>query len=313
MAKKVLIAIGGNALIQAGEKGSINEQLNHVSYTAKCFLEIIKEGYLIAITHGNGPQVGSILLKNEYAKDKLPPMPLDVCGAESQGFIGYMLQRLIYSEVKKNKKDIPVLTILTQVLVDKNDPAFKHPTKPLGLFYTEEESKVLEKEEGWIMTEQIGKGYRRVVPSPEPLKIIEGESIKKLFKEEAIVIACGGGGIPVIQNEDGSLTGVESVIDKDKTASVLAKEIKADILMILTDVENASINFHKPNQQDIGEIKVKEIRKYLDENQFGKGSMGPKVEAACRFVEAGGKKSIISSLSKAKDALGGRTGTIITL
>jgi carbamate kinase len=312
MKGKVVIALGGNALLRAGEKGTLDEQLKHVDETAIHFLNILSEGYKIAVTHGNGPQVGNILLQNEYSKEKIPSMPLDVCGAESQGFIGYMLQRLTHNEIQKNKKDIHVATILTQVLVDKNDIAFKNPTKPVGPYYSKEVSEKLAKDNSWTMMEQIGKGYRRCVPSPEPIGIIEEYSIKKLFDDGVIVIACGGGGIPVIKHENNLLEGVEAVIDKDKTACTLAKCIKADILMILTDVEKAYINFHKPDQEALHKISIEAAKKYLKEDQFGKGSMGPKVEAAIRFVEMGGKKSIITSLEKALDALKGKTGTIIT-
>lgn len=312
MSKRILIALGGNALARAGEKGTIEEQLSHVRNTATKFLDIIEEGHKIAITHGNGPQVGSILLKNEMASKTLPPMPLDVCGAESQGMIGYMIQHMTYNEIARRKKDYSIATLLTQVLVDKNDPAFQHPSKPIGPYYTKEESEKLAQEKKWTMIEQIGKGYRRVVPSPEPLDVIEGKNIKRLIEKGVIVVSCGGGGVPVIKNQDGTILGVEGVIDKDKTASVLAHVIDADVLMILTDVEKASINFHKPDQKDLGEISIEEARKYLKEGQFGAGSMGPKVEAACRFVEKGGKRSIITSLEKAVDALNKKTGTIIT-
>ncbi|MFA6119668.1 MAG: carbamate kinase [Parachlamydiales bacterium] len=312
MKEKVLIALGGNALLQAKEKGTAEDQLIHVEETARHFLDIIKAGYLISVTHGNGPQVGAILLQNELSSKTIPSMPLDICGAESQGFIGYMIQRLTYNEITKQSDDIKVATILTQVLVDKNDDAFKHPSKPVGPYYSKEESEKLKKEKNWTMIEQLGKGYRRCVPSPEPKEIVEAYCIKQLFDHKVIVISCGGGGIPVIRKADGTLEGVEAVIDKDKTASVLAHSIGADILMILTDVEKAYINFHKPDQKALDKITVKEARKYLEQGQFGTGSMGPKVEAACRFVEAGGKRSIITSLEKAIEALNGKTGTIIT-
>ncbi|NGX63574.1 MAG: Carbamate kinase 1 [Candidatus Anoxychlamydiales bacterium] len=312
MKEKVLIALGGNALLQAGEKGTAEDQLKHVSKTAKHFLGIIKEGYLISVTHGNGPQVGAILLQNEQSKKTIPAMPLDICGAQTQGFIGYMIQRLTFNEITKQSDDIKVATVLTQVLVDSDDIAFNNPSKPVGPYYTKEEAENFKAEKKWIMIEQIGKGYRRCVPSPEPKEIIEAFSIQTLFDKKVIVISCGGGGIPVIKNSDGSLTGVEAVIDKDKTAALLAKTIKADVLMILTDVEKAYINFHQENQKALDNIKVSEARKYLEEGQFGKGSMGPKIEAACRFVEMGGKKSIITSLEKALLALNGKSGTIIT-
>jgi len=312
MKEKVLIALGGNALLQAKEKGTAEDQLKHVKETAKHFLDIIKEGYLISVTHGNGPQVGAILLQNELSHDILPDMPLDICGAESQGLIGYMIQRLTFNEIVKQKDDIKVASILTQVLVDKNDEAFEKPTKPVGPYYSKEEAEELKLNKNWTMVEQTGKGYRRCVPSPEPKEIIEAFSISHLFDKKVIVISCGGGGIPVIRNEDGTLIGIEAVIDKDKTAALLAKTIKADVLMILTDVEKAYINFHKPNQQELNKITVKEARNYLEEAQFAEGSMGPKIEAACRFVESGGKRAIITSLKKAVLALKGKTGTIIS-
>ncbi len=309
MTEKLLIALGGNALLRKGEKGTAEEQLIHVNNTCHQFLELIKEGYHLTITHGNGPQVGSILLKNEYSKDKIPPMPLDICGAESQGFIGYMIQRTLYNTLKEKKLSYPVVTLLTQVLVDKHDPAFENPTKPIGPFYSKEEAEKLIKEKKWAMVEQQMKGYRRVVPSPDPIDIIEGKIIKELVETKAIIIACGGGGIPVILENEKSLKGVEAVIDKDHTAAVLAKVIKADILMILTDVEKVFVNFGKPNQKGLNSLTLKEADNYLKNNEFAKGSMGPKVEAACRFIKEGGKKAIITSLEKAKDALKGKTGT----
>jgi carbamate kinase len=313
MKETVLIALGGNALLQAGEIGSAEVQIKHVHDSVPKFVELIDAGYRIAITHGNGPQVGDILLRNEMCRDKIPSMPLDICGAQSQGFIGYMIQRELYNALELAKKNIPVACLLTQVLVNQHDAAFKNPTKPIGPFYTEDQAKNLQKEKGWVMVYQQGKGHRRVVPSPEPLDIIEGEEIKTLIDNDMIIISCGGGGIPVIRQEDGTLIGVEAVIDKDKTASVLAKKIGAQILMILTDVDRVAINFGKPNQKNLEKITLEEAQKYIAEGQFGKGSMQPKVEAACQFVKQGGKKAIITSLEKCKLALDGRTGTIITL
>jgi carbamate kinase len=309
MGEKVLIALGGNALSKAGGKGNIDEQLVAVEETCKLAYDLIKVHHTIAITHGNGPQVGSILLKDDIAKEKIPPNPLDICGAETQGMIGYMLQRTMYNLLLKNNMDFPVVTMVSQTLVDKNDEAFKNPTKPVGPFYTKEESEKISNEKGWQMVEQVGKGYRRVVPSPKPIDIIEGKAIKNLFDKEWVVIACGGGGIPVIKEDDGTLTGIEGVIDKDRTAAVLGKVIGVDVLVIVTDVDKVSINFHKPNQEDLSELTLLDAKKYLDEGQFGKGSMGPKVEAACQFIKDGGKKAIITSLGKCKDALDGKTGT----
>jgi carbamate kinase len=308
MKKKVLFALGGNALLRAKEKGTAEEQLAHVEKTCAFFLKIIEEGYSIAITHGNGPQVGNILLQNELSKETIPSMPLDICGAESQGLIGYMIQRQLSNKLKMLSREIPVITILSQVLVKADDPAFSHPTKPIGPFYTQEESKKREKELHWSMVEQVGKGYRRVVPSPEPVDIVEGKIIKKLIDEGNIVISCGGGGIPVVL-KGGQLIGVEAVIDKDHTAAVLGKVIHADILMILTDVEKVAIRFGKPDQQNLDHLTLEQARVYMAAGEFSKGSMGPKVEAACNFIKQGGKKAIITSLEKAKEALEGKTGT----
>ncbi|KPK33681.1 MAG: carbamate kinase [Chlamydiae bacterium SM23_39] len=311
--EKVLIALGGNALLRAEDKGTYEDQIKHVKETASQFLKIIEAGYQLAITHGNGPQVGAILLQNEIAKDQIPSMPLDICGAESQGLIGYMLQREFYNVLEEVKLGISIVALLTQVLVNKNDPAFENPTKPIGPFYSEEEKIKLEKEKKWKMIYQENKGYRRVVPSPIPIDIVEGEIIKELYDNKVIVISCGGGGIPVIRRDDGSLMGVEAVIDKDNTGAVLAKKIGADTFMILTDVEKVYLNFGKKNQKELNKITVAEAKKYIEEEEFGTGSMKPKVEAACRFLEQGGKKVIITALEKSVNALRGLTGTVITL
>lgn len=310
MSQKLLIALGGNAILKAGEKGTAGEQFMRIHETCSHFLELIQAGYKLAITHGNGPQVGAILLQNEIAKDKLPAMPLDVCGAESQGLIGYMFSRQLFSRLKIAGVHKEVVCLVTQTLVDKDDPAFKNPVKPIGPFYKEKEAEVLKAEKKWQMVLQTGKGYRRVVPSPEPVDIIEGKVIEELFEQDKIVIACGGGGIPVIQTADGALKGVEAVIDKDYTAAVLAKKIKADILLILTDVEAVAINFGSPEQKNLAKLSIVEAEKYLKAGEFASGSMGPKVEAAMRFAKTGGK-AIITSLEKVKEALEGQSGTLI--
>jgi len=306
MAKKILIALGGNALLRAKEEGTFDQQVFHVRHTCRFIHKLIEEGYHVGITHGNGPQVGAILLKNEIAKDKLPPMPLDACGAQSQGLIGYMIQRELH---RITHGEFTPVTILTQTLVDAKDTAFKNPTKPIGLFYTEKEADKLKKMKRWHMVHQAGKGYRRVVPSPKPIDIVEGATIKKLFQQKQIIVACGGGGIPVIKKKNGTLEGVEAVIDKDLTGACLARIIGADIYIILTDVEKVAINFHQPNQQNLDKLSLKEAQKYLDEGQFAKGSMGPKVTAMMNFIEKGGKKGIITSLEKCLDAIKGKTGT----
>ena len=312
MTKRILIALGGNALLKKAEKGTANEQLSHINETCKHLIEIINKGYILAVTHGNGPQVGTILLKNELTSKFYPPMSLDICGAESQGMIGYMIQRSMDNIVKQEGKHFPVATIFTQVLVDKNDPAFKKPTKPIGPYYTKKESKELINNRNWKMVEQGKKGFRRVVPSPKPISIIEAEAIKPLVDQEVMVIACGGGGVPVIQHKDGKLEGVEAVIDKDLTAALFAKLISAEILLILTDEEFVSLNFGKPNEEKLRNLKIIDAKKHLKNGQFPIGSMGPKIQSAINFIESGGKKAIITSLEKASIAIEGNSGTVIT-
>ncbi len=312
MKKKVLVALGGNAILRHKEKGTAEEQLENVETTCQHLIELIRDGYKLAITHGNGPQVGDILLKNERSKDILPPMPLDICGAQSQGMIGYMLQQSLRNEMKKANIDIPVVSVITQTVVDQNDQAFHNPTKPIGPFYTAPESDRLKKEKGWSMIEDSGRGYRRVVPSPEPKTIMEKGIIKTLFRNNAIVIAAGGGGVPVILKENGSIKGVDAVIDKDLSAQIFASDIGAQVLLMLTDVEKISLNYRKPRQMDLNKITTKKARHYLQEGHFAPGSMAPKVKAAIKFVEAGGEKAIIASLETGRRALKGRAGTTIS-
>jgi carbamate kinase len=272
---------------------------------------MVKQGYRVVITHGNGPQVGNILIQNLHSQDLVPAMPLDVCGAKSQGLIGYMIQQSLHNELAKEGINVPVVTVLTQVIVDENDPAFRNPTKPIGPFYTEEEARRFARERGETWKEDSGRGWRKVVPSPLPVEIFEKSAIGALIREGAVVIAAGGGGIPVIRNGN-TLHGIEAVIDKDLASSKLAVDIKADILMILTDVERVAINYRTPSEAYLTAITVDEAKKYMDEGQFGAGSMGPKVQAAIDFASCG-KTSIIASLNRSLDALEGRTGTTITL
>ncbi len=312
MKKKVLVALGGNAILRHKEKGTAEEQFENVRRTCKSLVELILDGYRIAITHGNGPQVGDILLKNELSKKILPPMPLDVCGAESQGMIGYMLQQVMFNELKSAGLDVPVATVITRALVDREDPAFKNPTKPIGPFYTAMEASQLKEEKGWMVINDSGRGYRRVVPSPNPVAIVESRAIKNLFNNGVIVIACGGGGIPVVRDDKVGLQRVEGVIDKDYTATVLATLIGAQILLILTDVEKVVLNFGKRNQKNLDSIKIEEAKKYLADGHFPQGSMGPKIESAIRFLESGGEKTVITSLEMTRKALEGKAGTNIT-
>lgn len=304
--KTVVVALGGNAILQPKQKGTIEEQRANVEMSVKNIAKLIQEGYRVVISHGNGPQVGNILLQNAAARDQVPAMPLDVCGAESQGLIGYMIQQSLYNELKRLDIDKKVVTLLTQVVVAKDDPAFQHPTKPVGTFYTKEEAEVgLARGEKWI--EDSGRGWRKVVPSPKPQEIVELDLIKALVEAGAIVIASGGGGIPVIK-EEGCLIGVEAVIDKDLASSLLAKRLEADILAIATDVTHVAINYGTPNQKNLTSLTVAEAKKYLEEGQFGVGSMGPKVQAALNFVEAGGE-AVIGSLSNLNEMVKGLSGT----
>ncbi len=305
----VVLAVGGNALLRPEDKGSAKEQMLRARETAENIYSLFEE-YNIVITHGNGPQVGSILLQNEYSKNVVPPMPLDICGAMSQGEIGYMLEMSFHNffEEKGLKKNI--VTILTRVIVDENDPAFENPTKPIGPFYTKEESQKLIRKKGWHMIEDSGRGWRRVVPSPDPLEIVEKNVIKKIIDSGFVVIAVGGGGIPVIR-KDGKLIGVEGVIDKDLASATLGRDIRADKLFILTSVDKVYLNFGKTEQKGIDTMNVNEARIYMDEGHFKKGSMYPKILASTRFLSNGGKEVLITSPEKLKDALNEKTGTRI--
>ncbi|CEM62333.1 carbamate kinase [Treponema phagedenis] len=311
MGKRIVIALGGNALGNSPE-----EQLELVKNTAKAIVDLVKEGYEIIIGHGNGPQVGMINLAMEIAaneNEKIPAMPFPECGAMSQGYIGYHLQQAIGNELKKQKLDKTCVTLVTQVVVDKNDKAFSNPTKPIGSFYSEEESKKIAKEKGYTFVEDSGRGYRRVVASPLPVEIVELNTVESVVKTGNVVITVGGGGIPVIKTDKG-LEGVPAVIDKDASSAKLALDIKADMLIILTAVEKVAINFNKPNQENLSKLNLAEIDKYIKEGHFAKGSMLPKVEACQRFVaQSGGNAvAIITSLEKAAEAIKGNTGTVIT-
>lgn len=310
--EKLVIALGGNALQSGAGPATAEAQLEVVKRTCEYIAEISERGYEIAVVHGNGPQVGRILLASEAAGNVTPAMPFDVCGAMSQGYIGYHLQQALKYALNKRNRNLPVVTIATQMVVEEEDPAFLKPTKPIGPFYSEEEAKAIEKEKGYIMREDAGRGWRRVVPSPMPRKIVEIDAVKRLW-DTSIVITCGGGGIPVLERPDGSLEGVAAVIDKDLAAELLAEQVNADALMILTEVEKVAIHFNKPNQQNLSSMSLADAAKYCDEGQFAPGSMLPKVQAAMRFVRANpDKKAIITSLDKAIEALDGKTGTVIT-
>jgi carbamate kinase len=310
--KKVVVALGGNALQEAGKPATAEAQLEVIKKTSKYIADLIEDGYKITIAHGNGPQVGRIVLQNEAANNITPAMPFDVCGAMSQGMIGYHIQQALGDELKLRGHNKPVTTVITQVVVDKNDPAFQNPTKPIGPFYTKEEAERLAKEKGYNIVEDAGRGFRRVVPSPDPNRIVEIDIIKKLVDSSFIVITVGGGGIPVIEKDDGTLQGVAAVIDKDLASERLAEDLDADILLILTAADKVALNFGKPDQINIDKMTVKEAKEYMKEGHFASGSMLPKVKAAVRFAESKKeRKAIIASLDKAREALLGKSGTEI--
>ena len=306
---KVVVALGGNALEDKSLPPTAASQLEVAGRTAEQLAQLSCAGYELAIVHGNGPQVGRILLASETAADVTPPMPFDVCGAMSQGYIGYHLQQSLTAALRRRGRDIPVVTVVTQMVVDPADPAFQNPTKPIGPFYTKEQAQALERDKGYTMKEDSGRGWRRVVPSPKPKRIVEIGTIKTLW-DTTVSIACGGGGVPVVEKEDGSLEGVAAVIDKDLAACRLAQEMEADILMILTEVPAVAVNFGKPDQQDLGSVTAAQLEEYAAQGQFGAGSMLPKVQAAIGFVRsAPGRTAIITSLDLGLEALAGRAGT----
>ena len=306
---KIVIALGGNALGNTPE-----EQMDRLESVAKIIVKLIKEGNEIVLTHGNGPQVGQISLAMEYASTKVdtPIMPFAECGSMSQGYIGYQLQQALQDEMERQKVKKDCVTLITQVLVDASDPAFKNPTKPIGAFYSLEEAKKEEKEKGYTFMEDAGRGYRRVVASPKPIDIIEKRAISKLIDSGIVVIACGGGGIPVIKNDKHELLeGVDAVIDKDLSSALLAKLIDADKLLILTSIDKVYLNFGTDKQVGLSKITVDEAKKYIQNNEFAKGSMLPKIEACIAFTENTNKEAIISSLENANLALEDNIGTKI--
>jgi carbamate kinase len=311
--KLIVIALGGNALLQRGQKGSFDDQYQNIKGTVAKVADLLERGHKIVLTHGNGPQVGATLLRHEAAKNIVPPFPLDACGAETQGFIGYMIQQALRNELKSRGIDKFVVTMITRVIVDKHDSAFQNPTKPIGPFYTKEEAdKVREQKPDLVIKEDAGRGFRRVVPSPDPKIIAERLAIRALVDAGFVVVACGGGGIPIIE-ENGNAVGVEAVIDKDLAGQRLATLIGANIFIVLTDVNGAYVNYGKPNQEIIKEITTGKLRNYSREGQFKEGSMAPKIEAAIRFVESGGERAVIAALGELIEALDGKAGTQITV
>jgi carbamate kinase len=310
---RIVIALGGNALQESKGPATAEAQMAVVQKTCGFIGEIVRQDYEIAIVHGNGPQVGRLVLAAEAAKDVTPPLPFDVCGAMSQGYIGYHIQQAMRRTLRDiGKGHIPVVTLVTQMVVDTNDPGFINPSKPIGPFYIAEEAQKIAAATGYIMKEDAGRGWRRVVASPLPKRIIEVGSVRRLW-DTTIVIACGGGGIPVIEKADGNIEGVAAVIDKDFAAELLAEEVAADTLMILTEVERVCLNYNKPNQKYVDHMTLAQAERYVAEGHFAPGSMLPKVQAGMKFARSGpAKRAIITSLFKALDALEGKTGTLIT-
>jgi carbamate kinase len=311
MSRLAVVAIGGNSITRAGQRGTIPEQFDNSRATGRHIADMIARGYDVVITHGNGPQIGNILLRAELASTTLPPLPLDTCGADAQGGMGYMLQQVLGSVLKDRGIAKDVVTVLTQVLVDRNDPAFGKPTKPIGPFYSRDEAEKRRADLGWDIAEDANRGWRRVVPSPMPTRVIESGPIKALLKAGCVVIAVGGGGIPVVEVE-GRLKGVEAVIDKDHASRLLANEIGAELLLISTAVERVSLHYGKPNETRLSALTVAEAKRYLAEKHFAAGSMGPKIQAAIDFIEGGGREVIITSPEHIGDALDGKTGTRVT-
>ena len=308
--KTALIAVGGNSLIRAGEKGTVAEQLANARRTAAAITGLIRDGYNLVITHGNGPQVGAQLLRSERASDQVPAQPLDVCGAASQGEIGYLLCQSLKDELAAAHIQMPVVALVTQTIVSPDDPAMLHPSKPIGPFYSRANAEERKRTLGWQIVEDAARGYRRVVPSPEPIEIVEQNIIKSLVAQGVLVVACGGGGIPVMR-KNGGLVGVEAVIDKDRASALLASELGVDLFAISTDSDFVFVDYKKPTQRAIARATVAEMENYYAAGQFPPGNMGPKVESALRFLRAGGREVIITSYTHLCDAFAGRAGTHI--
>lgn len=313
MPRVAVIAIGGNSLIRDELHKSVPDQYDAIVETTRHIAGMVEQGYDVVITHGNGPQVGFILLRSEIAEKAagLHPVPLDSCGADTQGAIGYQIQQALHNEFLRRGLVRKAVTVVTQVLVDRNDPAFRNPSKPVGSFYSKADIDDKVAREGWTVVEDAGRGWRRVVASPMPIEVVELDAIKELVKAGFVVIAAGGGGIPVVRDDQGNLKGVAAVIDKDHATSLLATNLTADLFVISTAVEKVFINYNKPDQKGIDLMTVSEARAYMDQGQFAKGSMLPKVNAAIAFLEHGGKEALITNPESLERAIAGETGTRI--
>ena len=309
--KIALIAFGGNALLPDSQRGLQEEQMRNAQHAARLMVHIVRKGYELIIVHGNGPQVGNLLIQMEEAVTKIPPFSLDVCDAMTEGSMGFMLEKAVVNELRTRSIDKEVATLVTEVVVDEEDPAFVNPTKPVGPFYTKYRAQALAKEKKWTMVEDAGRGYRKVVPSPKPIDVVSKWVVRDLVCAGRIVIAAGGGGIPIIINGRGLFEGVEAVIDKDYVASLIAREVKVDLFIILTGVERVFLDFGTPQARPIEALTVEQAQEYLAQGQFPRGSMGPKIEAAIEYIQAGGKEVLITSASHLKAALLNRSGTRI--
>jgi len=310
--KTALIAFGGNAILPENQRGFQDEQMENARKAAELMVYIVKKGYELIIVHGNGPQVGNLLIQMEETVTRIPSFSLDVCDAMTEGSMGFMLEKSIINELRRSSLDKKVASLMTMVVVDKNDPAFRNPTKPVGPFYTRHRAQKMRREKKWTMIEDAGRGYRKVVASPRPVDIVSKQIIRDLVLGGRIVIAAGGGGVPVVTDGRGFFRGVEAVIDKDYVASLLAREARADLFIILTGIERVCLNFGKPGQKKIRVMTVEEAKRRLAEGHFPPGSMGPKIQAAIEYIEAGGREVLITSASHLKAALANRSGTKIT-
>ena len=309
--KVAVVALGGNAITRKGQEDTIARQFANTRKSLEPIVKLIRDGYKLAITHGNGPQVGNALLRVELARGKAPILPLGICVADLQGGMGYMITQSLQNRLHREGIKRPVVTIVSQMIVDRNDPALSNPTKFIGQFYTREQARRMVEESSWIVKEDSDRGWRRVVPSPHPLRLVAGETIKQLVLEGTIVITAGGGGIPVYTQEDGSYEGVDAVIDKDLGAAVMASDIGAGLLLNLTDVNKVALNYGKEDQKALDRLTVAEAKEYLAQGHFPPGSMGPKIEAAISFLEKGGKEVVISSIEEGYEAVTGDAGTTI--
>jgi len=307
----ILIAVGGNSLIRAGEKGTVAEEWRNARRTAAAIIELIKTGHRIVVTHGNGPQVGAQLLRSERASDQVPGQTLDVCGAASQGEIGYLLSQFLYDEVSAAGLNVPVVSVVTQTVVREDDPAMRRPTKPIGPFYSRARAEELQRQLGWAIVEDAARGYRRVVPSPEPVEIVELDVLRSLMNRGVLVVACGGGGIPVIRC-GGQLKGVEAVIDKDRASALLASKLAVNIFAISSDIDFVYLDYKKPTQQPLRSVTASQLQDHYQAGHFPPGNMGPKIESALRFLKAGGREVVITSFEHLSEAIGGKMGTHIT-